>query len=112
MVVSTKSKNAVRKALAKLGSKALPELGDDVLITPYVLRHQIIADIKTTFGGGEEVAAAAGQGTDRTQAHYADIKHGRKRKGYLSIKAAHRPRCGNVERGRHLSRTKAPRKKR
>jgi len=109
IVVSTKSKNAFRKALAKLGSKALPELGAGVQITAYVFRHQVIADMKKTFGGGEEVAAAAGQGTDRTQSHYADIKYGRTRKGYISIKAARRPRCGNVERGRQLSRAKAPR---
>ncbi len=111
MVVSTKSKNAVRKALAKLGSKALVELGEDVLITPYVLRHQIIADMKKMFGGGEDVAAAAGQCTDRTQAHYADAEYGRARKGYISIKAARRPRLGNVERARQRARVEGPQEK-
>jgi hypothetical protein len=111
IVLSTESKNAVRKALAKLGSKALPEIGD-VVITPYVLRHQLIADLKAIFGGGEQVAAAAGHSTDRTQALYGHVQHGRKRKGYLGIKAARQPRCENVERGRQLSRTKTtPRRK-
>jgi len=43
-VVSTESKNAVRKAIAKLGCKALSEIGD-ITITPYVPRHQLIADL-------------------------------------------------------------------
>ncbi|MGL3108204.1 hypothetical protein [Bradyrhizobium sp. BR 1432] len=112
IVVSTNSKNAVRKALAKLGSKALPEIGD-VVITPYVLRHQLIADLKAIFGGGDQVAAAAGHSTDRTQARYGHVRHGRKRKGYLGVKAARQPSCENVERARQLSRTKttSPRKK-
>ena len=110
IVVSSESKNAVRKAMAKLGGKALPEIGD-IVITPYVLRNQLIADLKATFGAGEEVAAAAGHCTDRTQARYGHIQHGRKREGYLSIKAARRPRCGNVERARHLSASKGLRKK-
>jgi integrase len=110
IVVSTNSKNGVRKALAKLGSKALPEIGE-VVITPYVLRHQLIADLKATFGGGEQVAAAAGHSTDRTQARYGHVRHGRKRKGYLGIKAARQPRFGNVERGRQLADGKEPRVK-
>jgi hypothetical protein len=65
MVVSLRSKNAMRKSLAHLGRRALPEVA--VAITPYVLRHQIIA---ATVGAGTEVAAAAGHRTDRTQARY------------------------------------------
>jgi hypothetical protein len=55
----------MRKSLAHLGRRALPEVA--VAITPYVLRHQIIA---ATVGAGTEVAAAAGHRTDRTQARY------------------------------------------
>src|SRR5260221_7426332 len=62
-------------------------------------------------GGGEDVAAAAGHCTDRTQAHYGRVQHGRKRKGYLSITAARPPRCDNVERARQLSRAKGLRQK-
>src|SRR5664279_992028 len=43
LVVSISSKNAMRKALAQLGRRALPEIGD-IVITPYVLRHQALAD--------------------------------------------------------------------
>jgi hypothetical protein len=101
LVISIASKNAVRKALAVLGRKALPEINET--ITPYVIRHQVIADLKITFGAGEEVAAAAGHGTDRTQAKYGCFQHGRKRKGYLGITSARKPRAGNVERVRQLS---------
>jgi hypothetical protein len=101
VLISITSKNAVRKALAVLGRKALPET--NVTITPYVMRHQVIADLKATFGGGEEVAAAAGHGTDRTQAKYGCVQHGRKRKGYLKISGARKPRTGNVQRARQLS---------
>jgi hypothetical protein len=103
IVICTKSKNAVRKAMAKIGKRALPELGN-VMLTPYVFRHQLIADFKKTLGGGEDVAAAAGQGTDSTQSHYAGAAYGRKREGIISITALRRPRCGNVERARALGR--------
>jgi hypothetical protein len=105
IVICTTSKNAVRKAMAKIGKRALPELGD-VMLTPYVFRHQLIADFKKTLGGGEDVAAAAGQGSDRTQSHYAGANYGRKREGIISITALRRPRCGNVERARALGRTR------
>jgi hypothetical protein len=103
IVICTESKNAVRKAMAKIGKRALPELGN-VLLTPYVFRHQLIADFKKTLGGGEDVAAAAGHGTDRTQSDYAAAIYGRKREGIISITALRRPRCGNVERARALGR--------
>ncbi len=110
LMVSIASKNAARKAIAALGRKALPELNKT--ITPYVFRHQLIADLKATFGAGEEVAAAAGHGNDRTQAGYGCVQHGRKRKGHLAITSARKPRTGNVERGRQLSQTKALRRRR
>jgi hypothetical protein len=87
----------------------LPEVG--VAITPYVLRHQRLADLKATFGAGEVVASAAGHSTDRTQAKYGSVQHGRKLQGYVSITAARPPRCGNVERARHLPRSKGLREK-
>jgi hypothetical protein len=107
MVVSVKFKNAVRKAIKTLGEKALPE--SDVTITPSVLRHQVIADLKKTFGAGEAVAAASGHGTERTQSKYGYLQHGRKRRGYIGIISARSPRAGNVERARQFSRDKAPR---
>lgn len=107
MVVSTKSKNAVHKAIVKLGEKALPEI--DVTITASVLRHQLLADFKVMFGAGEAVAAAAGHCTDRTQAHYGPFQYGRKRKGYLNIKAQRSPRFGNTDRARNLAQGKKAR---
>jgi len=74
------------------------------MLTPYVFRHQLIADFKKTLGGGEDVAAAAGQGIDSTQSHYAGAVYGRKREGMISITALRRPRCGNVERAHSLGR--------
>jgi hypothetical protein len=100
-IVSISSKNAVRKSLARIGKDALPEI--DVVITPYVLRHQALADIKVMVGGGEEVAAAAGHCTDRTQSHYGRAEHGRRRRGYLGAKSLHRPRTSNVDRARQLA---------
>jgi len=107
IVICTPSKNAVRKALADLGAKALPEV--PVTITAYVCRHQLLADLKATFGAGETVATAAGQCTDRTQSHYGYVQRGRKRKGYVSINAKRPPRLGNAERARHLSNGKTRR---
>jgi hypothetical protein len=109
IIVSIESKDAVRKAIARLGRKALPEL--DVAITPYLIRHQRLADFKATFGAGELVASAAGHSTDRTQAKYGSVQHGRKLKGYISIVAVRPPRCGNVERARRLFLNKRLQKK-
>ena len=107
ITVCVGSKNTCRKALARLGKQALPEV--KVNITPYVIRHQLLADLKATFGGGEEVAAAGGHCTDRTQARYGYLRQGRRRKGYIEIIARRPPRCGNVERARQFSHPNAPR---
>ena len=101
LVVGVGSKNTVRKALRVLGEKALGK-GSET-ITPSVLRHQVIADLKVTFGGGEKVAAASGQSTDRTQSKYGFHQHGRRRKGYAAITSARVPRTGNVARANELS---------
>lgn len=106
MVVSVKSKNAVRKAMAALGKLAFPK--NSVTITPAVARHQLIADLKKTFGAGQVVATASGHGTDRTQARYGYLQHGRKRRGYTSIISSKTPRVGNIERVRQFSRKKTP----
>lgn len=100
MVVSISSKNAVRKAVGVLGQRALPQCR--ILITPYVLRHKVLADLKATFGGGEQVAAAAGQCTDRTQSAYAGAQLGSKLEGYIAVTSERVPRTGNVERARKL----------
>ena len=107
LVVSVKSKNAVRKAIKILGEKTFP--GGHETITPSVMRHQVIADLKRTFGAGEEVAAASGHGTDRTQAKYGYLQHGRKRRGYIGIVSARTPRAGNIERAKLFSQGKGPR---
>ncbi|MGY4349016.1 hypothetical protein ACVWXM_005483 [Bradyrhizobium sp. GM7.3] len=107
MIVSIKSKNAVRKAIKVLGDKTFPK--GNVTITPSVMRHQLIADLKKTFGAGVEVAAASGHGTDRTQAKYGYLQHGRKRRGYIGFLSARTPRAGNIERTKLFSQEKGPR---
>lgn len=109
IVVSIVSKEAVRKAIIRLGKDALGELS--VSITANTIRHQVLADLKATFGAGETVASAAGHSTDRTQSKYAFVHLGRKLIGYISITALRRPRGGNVERARQLGRRKVLRKK-
>jgi hypothetical protein len=100
IVISIDSKNGLRKAISKLGAKVFPTIKDN--ITPNVTRHQLIADLKTTFGAGAIVAAAAGHGTERTQSCYRYYQHGRKRRGYVSVLAARPPSAGLMERARRL----------
>lgn len=100
LIVSVGSKNGLRKAMSKLGMKVFPTIEDN--ITPNVARHQLIADMKTTFGAGEIVAAAAGHGTERTQSRYGYYQHGRKRRGYISVVATRPPRAGFIGRVRQL----------
>lgn len=104
LMINLPSKNAHRKKLKRLGEAALPEYG--VTITGYVCRHQIIADLKATFGAGLVVAGAAGQTSDRTQANYGRAEHGRKRRGWISIEYLRVPRVGNVTRARDLGRAR------
>lgn len=109
IVVSTLSKDAVHKAILRLAKIALKDC--NVAITPSTIRHQVLADLKATFGAGEAVASAAGQSSDRTQARYGAVQHGRVLIGYISITPLRRPRSGNVEKARRLGqRRKAPRK--
>lgn len=100
LIVSIEFKNALRKAMTKLGAKAFPTIEDN--ITPNLARHQLIADMKKTFGAGAKVAAAAGQGTERTQSHYGYYQHGRIRRGYVSVVAARPPRTGFTDRVKRL----------
>lgn len=92
-IVSLGSTNPMRKALAKLGKKAL---GDVVVVTGYLFRHQYLADLKATVGAGPEVAAAAGHCTDRTQARYGRVEHGRSRSEFISATAKRAPRAVSV----------------
>jgi hypothetical protein len=107
IVVSIAAKDAVRKAINRLGVDALGELAASIAAN--TIRHQVLADLKATFGAGETVASAAGHSTDRTQAKYGAVQHGRKLDGYISITAARPPRCENVERARRLARKEKPR---
>jgi hypothetical protein len=72
------------------------------------LRNQLIADLKKTLGAGEDVAAASGHSTDRTQSRYGHYQHGRRRKGYIAITSERIPRARNVERASQLSKGKVP----
>lgn len=105
--VSISSKDAVRKAINRLGRDALGEL--TVSITANTIRHQVLADLKATFGAGETVASAAGHSTERTQAKYGAVQHGRVLTGYISITSLQPPRRGNVQRAHDLRQRKPPR---
>ena len=100
MVVSLDSKEASRKRLLRLGKIALP--GCNVNITPYVFRNQVIADFKATVGAGAAVAAACGHCTDRTQAGYGYVQHGRRRRGLIGVASQIAPRTGNIRRTGNL----------
>jgi hypothetical protein len=99
-VVAVPSTNVLRKALGRLGRKALP--GVSGALTGYVYRQQALADLKATTGAGRTVAEAAGHCTDRTQAHYGRAEHGRRRGGFLSATSARQARTGSVERAEAL----------
>src|SRR5258708_32315789 len=49
----------MRKALARLGRRALPEVGD--VITPYVIRHQVLAGRSIFAPPGRGKSNASGQ---------------------------------------------------
>jgi hypothetical protein len=101
IVVSMPGKNKGRMKLRALGNAALP--GCNVNITPYVCRDQAAADFKATLGAGAAVAAACGQGTDRTQSKYGRVEHGRKRLGIIGVECERAPRTGNVARAYALA---------
>jgi hypothetical protein len=109
IVVAVDNKNAMRKALGRLGQRVFPEFEGN--ITAYVIRNQVMADLKATVGAGETVAASAGQCTDRTQSYYGRAEHGRKRKGFLGAISARQPRTGNIVSARR-ARAKAQRQQR
>lgn len=93
--------NGFRKALARLGAQVFPDL--EVVISGYLIRAQVIADMKATYGAGAEVAVLGGHCTDRTQASYGRVEHGRARRGIMSVRAARTPRTGHAARGAALA---------
>lgn len=100
IAVRLEGTNGMRKALERLGRRALGP--DAPKITGYVYRNQVIADYKATLGAGVSVAAAAGHCTDRTQSRYGRVVHGRRRGELVGIIANRTPRIGNIERTRLL----------
>jgi hypothetical protein len=103
-IVSLGSTNPMRKALAKLGKKVL---GDCVVVTGYLFRHQYLADLKATVGAGSEVAAAAGHCTDRTQARYGRVEHGRRRSEFISATGKRPPKATSVVKVLAIARSRA-----
>lgn len=99
-IVSIESADGWRKSLARQAKHVLPDTSE--VITPGLLRHQAIADLKATVGAGETVASAAGHCSDRTQARYGRVEHGRRRRGFLGAKSSRPPRTGNVARASEL----------
>ncbi len=105
LVVRLHSKDASRKKLLRLGKLALPDCG--VNITPYVFRNQVIADFKATVGAGVAVAAACGHCTERTQAKYGLVQHGRRRRGLIGVASGRVPQTGNIARTANLRKKSA-----
>lgn len=100
IAVRLEGTNGMRKALERLGRRALGP--DAPKITGYVYRNQLIADYKATLGAGVSVAAAAGHCTDRTQSRYGRVEHGRRRGELVGVIASRTPRIGDIERTRLL----------
>lgn len=100
ITISLVSEDASRKKLMRLGKIALPDC--TMIITPNVFRNQAIADWKATVGAGIAVAAACGHCTDRTQAKYGRVQHGRRRRGLIGVASKVTPRTGNVARAFEL----------
>lgn len=100
IVITVDNKNAMRKALERLGRKAFPDLKGN--ITAYVIRNQILADLKATVGAGGVVAASAGHCTDKTQSLYGNVAHGRKRKGFLGARSERQPRAVSIKNAQRI----------
>lgn len=100
VTISLDDTNGMRKSFAKLGRKAL---GPAIVITPYVFRSQVIADLKKTAGAGAVVAAAAGHCTDRTQSHYGRVECGRRRPEFIGALALRPPVAKTIPHIRDLA---------
>lgn len=105
LVVSMAGTNPMRKALGRLGRAVFPEL-QGVVISAYVCKHQLLADLKATVGAGGEVASAAGHITDRTQAGYGRVEYGRRLKGFNWAKSSRPPATSNVARAHALGKVR------
>lgn len=90
LVVTVSSEDGFRKALAVVGKRALPMF--DPNVSPYLIRHQMLADLKVTLKDARSVAAASGHGSLRSQHAYADARYGRQRAGYKEIRADRAPK--------------------
>ena len=97
-VVSLASSDAARKAIMRIGKRALPGA---VIVTPLVYRNQRLADLKAAFGAGGQTAVGAGHCTDRTQANYGNVSFGR-RGGLIGAYGSRVPRLVAVARAREL----------
>lgn len=105
-IISIESKDHFRRRICKLGKAAFPEMSES--LSPSVYRHQATANLKSTFGAGEIVAAAAGHRSERMQSEYGFECHGRKRKGIISIKSSKMPKAGNIARVHLIERRHTP----
>ena len=86
LVVWVASADAFRKAFERLARRTFPWL--KVSITPYVARHDAIADCKLTYGAGEMPPSFAGQRSVETPAKYAGPHLARGRRKFVHIWAA------------------------
>jgi integrase len=107
IVVSATSGDALRKAVERAGRKAFPRL--KAAITPYVLRHAFVSDLKATFSDPATIAAAAGQQSDATQSIYGIRLRGRRRTDIAEVFGSQAVRrTGKARLGDRLGRSAKP----
>lgn len=78
----------LREAVRRVGRRALGR--DDV--TPYAFRHALSADLKAEGHAPEQIAAAMGHVSDRSQSHYGTYQQGGGSTGLRSATAARQVR--------------------
>lgn len=74
ILVSVRSAKAFSESVAKAGRKAFPKLQDRV--SPYVWRHAMASDLKSSQVDADTIAQALGHRVSRTQEHYGRAAHG------------------------------------
>ena len=85
-IVQIRSANAFGEAIAAAGRTAFPRARQR--ISPYVLRHSVASDLKSSYGP-DDTAAALGHQVTRTQERYGRAVHG----GRSAITGVHATRA-------------------
>lgn len=87
-IVSVRSAKMLGQSVGHLSSGLWPRRHLTEAVTPYCFRHAFSADLKADGWSKQDIAAALGQQSDRTQSHYGMSRQGRKSKRIVAIEAA------------------------